>query len=109
MNILKDINFQVFIDGVQTGNAGRWDHAPLMVTSRWEAGGDGEKYDVLSAIRQTYNPNDQSNIRGNEKQTPSQIGRSEGFKALSYSRTSSAASPVVIVSPLKAYHRVVPQ
>jgi hypothetical protein len=106
MNILKETTFQVFIDGKQLGNLGKWHHTPLMINSRWAAGGDQEKFEVLTAIRRTYNPDNKNNIRGNEQQLPSQIGRSEGFTELSYSRTSSASPQVTIVPGLMPYRRV---
>lgn len=109
MHIIKNTSFQVFIDGKQSGNQGKWDHKPLLINSQWDAGGDQEKYEVLAAIRQTYNPDTKSNIRGNEHQTPSQIGRSEGFSELSYSRTVAASPQVIIVAGLMPYLRVVPQ
>jgi hypothetical protein len=108
MDTIKDAKFQVFIEGVQVGNIGRWKHAPLMVASQWDEGGDQEKYEVLAAIRRTYNPDNKNNIRGNERQTPAQIGRAEGFTELSYKRATSSASLVVIVLPVMAYRCVVP-
>jgi hypothetical protein len=106
MNILKETSFQVFIDGKQSGNLAKWHHTPLMVNSRWDAGGNQEKFEVLTAIRRSYNPDIKDNIRGNERQLPSQIGRSEGFTELSYSRTSSASPQVIIVPGLMPYRRV---
>jgi hypothetical protein len=101
--------FQVFIDGVQAGNVGGWKHMPLMVASKWQPGGDEEKYEVLAAIRRTYNPDEKRNIRGDESQTPSQIGRGEGFTQLSYHRAISSAVHVVIVPPVMAYSSLAPQ
>lgn len=103
----KGTRFQVFIDGVQKGNIGRWNHAPLMVASAWDEGGEQEKYEVLAAIRRTYDPSNASNIRGNERQTPPQIGRSEGFTELSYQRAIADAARVVIVPALMPYSRIV--
>lgn len=107
MNTLKETVFQVFIDGTQSGNLGKWQHTPLTINSKWEAGGDQEKFEVLTAIRRIYNPDTKDNIRGNERQLPSQIGRSEGFTELSYTRTSSASPQVIIVPGLMPYRRVV--
>lgn len=97
MKTIKETVFQVFIDGKQSGSPAKWHHTPLIVYSKWDAGTDQEKYEVLSALRRTYNPDNKNNIRGNEHQLPDQIGRSEGFRELSYSRTSS--SPKVIIVP----------
>ena len=109
MNILKETIFQVFIDGKQSGSPAKWHHTPLMVSSQWDAGTDQEKYEVLSALRRTYNPDNKNNIRGNERQLPVQIGRSEGFSELSYSRTASASPSVIIVPGLMPYRRLIPQ
>lgn len=108
MDITRNTKFQIYIDGVQAGNIGKWKHAPLMVASQWDEGGDQEKYEVLAAIRRTYNPDIKSNIRGEERQTPSQIGRSEGFTELSYRRAMVSATPVVIVPPIMPYRRIMP-
>lgn len=106
MNILKETIFQVFIDGKQSGCPEKWHHSPLIVYSKWDAGTDQEKYEVLSALRSTYNPDNKSNIRGNERQLPAQIGRSEGFSELSYSRTSSSSPKVIIVPGIMPYRTV---
>lgn len=109
MNMIKGAKFQVFIDGKQSGNIGRWKHAPLMVASQWDEGGEGEKFEVLAAIRRTYNPDNKNDIRGSEHQTPSQIGRTEGFTELSYRRSTATASLVVIVPSFMPYTNIVPQ
>jgi hypothetical protein len=106
MSILKESIFQVFIDGKQSGSPKKWHHTPLIVYSKWDAGTDQEKYEVLSALRRAYNPDNKNNIRGNERQLPAQIGRSEGFSELSYSRTSSALPKVIIVPGIMPYRRV---
>jgi len=109
VRIVTETKFQVFIDGKQVGSVDKWDHTPLMVTSRWEAGSNEEKYEVLAAIRKTYAPDNKADIRGKESQAPSQIGRGEGFKELKYSRTASSAPSIVIVPPVMQYLRLVPQ
>jgi hypothetical protein len=109
MNFDANATFQVFIDGKQAGNTGKWKHTPLTITSMWDAGSDQEKFEVLATIRKTYNPDSKINIRGGESQTPSQIGRSEGFKELRYNRTTSPTASIVIVPPVMQYLRLVPQ
>lgn len=106
MNTRNDTTFQVFIDGKRRGSPGRWRHRPLLLNSRWEPGGDQEKYEILAAIRQSYNPENKVDIRGVERQLPSQIGRSEGFTQLSYSRASPALSSVIIVPEPEFYRRL---
>lgn len=101
--------FQIFIDGKQAGSTGKWHHTPMTVTSMWDAGSDQEKFEVLAAIRRTYNPDNKTNIRGNQRQAPSQIGRAEGFKELHYNRASSPGALIVIVPPAMQYIRLVPQ
>jgi hypothetical protein len=108
----NDPTFQVFIEGKRHGSPGKWRHRPLTVSSRWDPGGEQEKYEVLAAIRRSYNPENKIDIRGTERQLPVQIGRSEGFSELSYSRaapTSRAevgSSEVVIVPGLALYRRL---
>lgn len=106
MNMRNDTTFQILIDGKRRGSPGRWHHRPLMLNSRWELGGDQEKYEVLAAIRQSYNPEYKVDIRGAEHQLPSQIGRSEGFTQLSYRRASPASPTVIIVSEPALYRRL---
>lgn len=100
--------FQVFIEGVRTGDIGRWKHAPLMVASQWGEGSDEEKFEVLSAIRRTYDSENADDIRGNDHLTPSQIGRKEGFTTLSYRRATSLSLLVTIIPSVIPY-RLVPQ
>lgn len=109
MNSERNKKFEITVDGIQSGAIGKWVKTRLTINSIWDAGGEGEKFDVLAAIRKTYNPDSNYNIRGNEKQTPSQIGRSEGFNELSYTRTTPAAAPVIIVAAMLKYSRVEPQ
>lgn len=109
MSNLNSSRFQVFIEGVQTGNIGRWKHAPLMVTSHWSEGSDDEKFEVLSAIRKTYNCDSSGDIRGTDHLGPSQIGRNEGFTELSYRRANSLSLQVTIIPTVIPYRRMVPQ
>ena len=102
------VKFDVVIDGQQSGGASAWNDIALSVSSRWDAGSDQEKFEVLAAIRSTYNPNEKMNIRGGERQTPSQIARAEGFTELRYSRAKGSATSTVIVKPLMKYRRVAP-
>ena len=101
--------FKVVIDGKQVGCIGKWEHRPLTINSKWNAGSDQEKFEVLAAIRRTYNPDDKTDIRGLERQTPSQIGRCEGFKELRYERSTPPSSLIVIVPPVMQYLRLAPQ
>jgi len=108
MDLHPLVKFDVVIDGNQSGRVNEWNDTPLSVSSRWDSGSDQEKFEVLAAIRSIYNPNEKMNIRGSERQTPSQIARSEGFTELRYSREKGSATSTVIVKPLMKYQRVAP-
>jgi len=114
MTMQNGPTFQVFIDGKRHGSPGKWRHRSLMVTSGWDPGGEQEKYEVLAAIRRSYNAENKIDIRGTEGQLPVQIGREEGFTELSYSRAAPAShsevapSSVIIVPGLEFYRRLPP-
>lgn len=101
--------FKVVINGKQSGTINKWNNSPLTITSKWDAGSDQEKFEVLAAIRSTYNPENKTNIRGSQGQTPSQIGRCEGFKELRYERSTPSSPLIVIVPPVMQYLRLAPQ
>lgn len=101
--------FKVVINGKQSGTPGKWNQTPLTITSKWDAGSDQEKFEVLAAIRRTYNPEIKTNIRGSQGQTPSQIGRCEGFKELRYERSTQSSPLIIIVPPVMQYLRLAPQ
>lgn len=101
--------FEVVINGKQSGCIGNWNHTSLAISSKWDAGSDQEKFEVLAAIRRTYSPENKSDIRGYEGQTPSQIGRCEGFKELRYERSTASSPQIVIVPPVMQYLRLAPQ
>lgn len=105
----RNKKFEVIVDGKQAGALEKWKHIALTINSIWEAGGDGEKFEVLAAIRKTYNPETKADIRGSQRQTPAQIGRGEGFKELSYQRADPSSPAIVIVPPAMQYVRLVPQ
>lgn len=109
MNVGGSKKFEVIINGKQAGALDKWQQIPLTINSIWDAGGDGEKFEVLAAMRRTYNPENKTDIRGDQGQTPAQIGRGEGFKELSYQRTASSSQGIVIVPPVMPYIRLVPQ
>lgn len=109
MSIHSNDKLNVVIDGKQSGSIGKWHHTPLTITSKWDAGSDQEKFEVLAAIRRTYNPDNKADIRGTQGQTPSQIGRCEGFKELRYERTEPSAPLIVIVPAVMQYLRAAPQ
>lgn len=108
MNIYRSEKFEIIANGERSGFPTKWKQTPLTVDSLWDAGSDGEKFEVLAAIRRTYNPDNKNDIRGSEGQTPAQIGRTEGFSELKYRRTASTASEVTIVSTVTPYLRLVP-
>jgi hypothetical protein len=101
--------FEVVINGKQTGCVGKWNRTSMAISSQWDAGSDQEKFEVLAAIRRTYNPETKTDIRGLDGQTPSQIGRSEGFKELRYERSTSSSPQIIIVPPVMQYLRIAPQ
>jgi len=105
MDLHPLVKFEVVIDGERAGNTDEWCQTPLTISSRWDSGSEQEKFEVLAAIRCTYNPNEKMNIRGGERQTSSQIARLEGFTELKYSRGKES---IVIVKPLMKYRRVAP-
>lgn len=109
MSEINGVKFQIFVDGVQTGHIGRWKHIPMMVASLGEVGSDDEKFEVLSVIRKTYNPTNENDIRGDKNQTPSQVGRSEGFTELKYRRAVSSALQVEIVKVVMPYRHFIPK
>lgn len=108
MDIVRNTRFEIIVNGKQSGAPEKWKEIRLTVHSTWEIGSDGEKFAVLTAIRQTYEPYNHYNIRGNQSQTPAQIGRSEGFKELRYERASPFSLPIIIVPPVMQYLRLVP-
>lgn len=109
MKIERSKKFDVVVNGKQAGAIDKWQQIPLTINSIWDAGGDGEKFEVLAAIRRTYSPDNKSDIRGEQRQTPAQIGRSEGFKELRYQRTAPASDQIIIVPPVMQYLRLAPQ
>lgn len=107
MNIIRKTKFEIIVSGKQTGAVGKWNKTHLTIESAWGIGEEGEKFEVLAAIRKTYNPENKSDIRGNERHTPSQVGRSEGFKELSYIRTDLSVPWTVIVPPIMQHLKLV--
>lgn len=109
MDVDEAGTFKVIVNGKQAGGLGKWQEISLIIYSRWDAGGDAEKFAVLTAIRKTYDPKNNTDIRGSQGQTPAQTGRSEGFKELRYQRADPLSSPqIVIVPPVMQYLRLVP-
>lgn len=106
MSNSNDSNFQVFIEGVQTGNIGGWKHFPLMVSSQWCEGSDDEKFEVLSAMRKTYSCDSSDDIRGKNHLRPSQTARNEGFTELSYRRATSLSVNVTIIPTVLPYRQL---
>jgi hypothetical protein len=104
----KTRRFEVIVNGRRSGAVDRWKHISLTVDSLWDVGSDGEKFAVLTAIRRTYDPDSRADIRGNEGQTPAQVGRCEGFRELGYRHSSESSRQVVIVPPMMQYLRLVP-
>jgi hypothetical protein len=90
----KTRRFEVIVNGRRSGAVDRWKHISLTV--------------VLTAIRRTYDPDSRADIRGNEGQTPAQVGRCEGFRELGYRHSSESSRQVVIVPPMMQYLRLVP-
>lgn len=98
MSIDHKVEFEIVIDARQggTSDTDRWNRRPLTILSRWEPGTDQEKFEVLSEMRRTYNPDAQFNIRGRKRENPEQVARLEGFTDLRYRRIESPL-PVTIV------------
>lgn len=69
-----------------------WHDQPLRVASRWYAGTDQEKYEVLAGLRRLYNPCARANIRGTRRWSPGQIARAEGFSLFRYRRAAAPSS-----------------
>lgn len=109
MSKLDGSKFQVFVEGVQTGNIGMWKHVPLMVNSQWSEGSDDEKFEVLAAIRKTYRCESSDDIRGADHLGPSQTARNEGFTELSYRRATSLSINVTIIPTILPYRRMMPR
>lgn len=104
---IPQTKLKIFISGKQPGV--RWNNILLLIDSGWDAGCDGEKFEVLAAIRKAYPFSCGNSMPAGEKQTPFQLGRSEGFIALSYIRVTASASPIVIVPAVMASLRLVPR
>ena len=102
--------FDVIVEAKKKGDASDyWRKKSIAVLSTWSQGSDQEKFEVLTAIRKLYNPEDRNDIRGKTGQTPSQIGQSEGFTHLRYQHAGSPQPLTVIVKPMAGYSRVAPQ
>jgi hypothetical protein len=101
--------FDVIVKGKRVGAVDKWKHIPLTISSCWDDGSDAEKFEVLAAIRRTYDADDRSDIHGTEGQTPAQVGRCEGFRELTYQRVARPSAEIIIVPPLMRYLRLVPQ
>lgn len=100
---------EIIVNGKRVGAVDKWKHISLTISSGWDYGSDSEKFEVLSMIRRTYNPEDKTDVRGSENQTPAQVGRCEGFKELSYQHAARSSVHIVIVPPMMRYLRLVPQ
>lgn len=101
MNTRQKLEIEIVVDARQEGIAqDRWVHQPLKVQSRWYPGTDQEKFEVLSAIRQTYSPDEHANIRGTTRQKPDQVARGQGFTQLRYQRRGSSDFPGTMVGPV---------
>jgi hypothetical protein len=109
MKTNDDNQFNVIVNGKQTGAFDKWQQIPLIVNSCSEVGSDDEKFNVLYAIRKIYDQKNRTDIRGTEGQTPAQVGRCEGFRELSYQRTALESSRIFIVPPVMQHLRLVPR
>lgn len=108
MNIYRNQKFEIIVSGELSGAPAKWKKTRVTVNSIWSEGSDGEKFEVLAAIRRTYNPEIKSDIRGLERQTPAQIGRCEGFRELKYQRANLLSDEITIVSGVMPYLSLVP-
>ncbi len=108
MNIYRNQKFEIIASGELSGAPAKWKKIRVTVNSIWNEGSDGEKFEVLAAIRRTCNPEIKSDIRGFEGQTPAQVGRAEGFSELKYQRANLPSSEVTIVSAVMPYLSLVP-
>lgn len=97
------------MNGQGSGVIGRWKHISLKIKSLWAWGSDGEKFEVLAAIRRRYRPEAKADIRGTEHQTPAQVGRREGFVELEYQHISPWSARITIVPVLIRYLRLLPR
>lgn len=102
--------FDVVVEATKKGNATTyWSHKTIAVQSQWNRGSEQEKFEVLDAIRKIYNPEERTDIRGTTRQTPDQIGQSEGFTQLQYCHAEfPLGSITVIVKGIASYRRVLP-
>jgi hypothetical protein len=109
MDSERTVDCEVIVNGQGSGTIGRWKHISLKIRSLWGFGSDGEKFAVLTAIRRRYNPNATTDIRGNQRQTPAQVGRDEGFRELEYQHISPWSARITIVPALMRCLRLVPK
>lgn len=109
MNTSKN-TINVIVEGKRKGDTSNyWNGKTFSILSPWERGSEQEKFEVLSAIRKIYNPEERCDIRGKTGQTPSQIGQSEGFTHLLYQRADAPDEVIVIIKPLAGYSCLRPQ
>ncbi len=109
MSCRKQDRFFVVVDGRKKDDAiDEWSEKTVSVLSRWDPGSEQEKFEVLNAIRQTYNPEECANIRGHFRQTADQIGQCEGFTRLRYRHTEPLRGSIVIVRAAPAFRRMSP-
>lgn len=102
--------FEVIVEAKKRGDiSDYWRKKSVSIPASWKQGSEQEKFEVLSAIRKFYNPEDRNDIRGLTGQTPSQIGQAEGFTQLRYQHAESPQALTVIVKPIAGYSRVIPQ
>ena len=100
---------RVVVNAEKKGDAtGNWSHRIVMIRSPWDQGSEQEQFEVLSAIRRIYNPEERADIRGDTHQTPGQIGQSEGFTRLQYRSMESPVVTVIVKAPA-GYSQLVPR
>lgn len=92
MNFGEKFEFDVVVEAHQERRNATfaWHDRLIRVQSRWYAGTDQEKYEVLARVRQIYDPCERANIRGDRRWSPNRIARSEGFTAFRYRRVAPA-------------------
>jgi hypothetical protein len=99
----------VIVNGQGAGTIGKLKHISLRIKSLWAYGSDGEKFEVLAAIRRRFRPGVKVDIRISEYQTPAEVGRRDGFSELEYQHISPWSARITIVPVLMRYLRLIPR
>jgi len=106
MNTATNHSFKVIVSAKRRGDpTDHWNNKAVAIQSHWDRGSEEEKFEVLSAIRKIYNPDERGDIRGRTAQRSYQIGLSEGFTALQYHYKDAPQVQTVIITPLGGYSR----